>query len=324
MPNDYNYNYDAKKYASYGFAFFLGLAVMGLFMSQYYYAPATYEYNAAAMEPAAGDAGANSTVIAVVNGQKLTMSDYNKYLKTMPEQVAQAPMDQVFPMVQDQLVVGQIISGKATGMENDPEVQDRLANLKDNVIRATWLERAVSAKVTDAAMQAEYNKFTKEFKPAEELNAQHILVDSADKGKEVIEKMNKGAKFEAMVAEYSKDKGAKNDGDLGYFKQGDMVKEFSDAAFAMKKGEMSKEPVKTQFGYHVIRVNDRRMSQAASFEEMKPQIKAKLQREALETVIADLRTGAQIELFDAKGEPAKKSAMNEMKDPAMAEPAAGE
>ncbi len=268
----------------------------------------TAEREAAMITPSAGDANTDKTVIARVNGATITMQDYNDYLKTVPEQVAAAPMEQVFPMVQDQLVVGSIISSKATNLDNDPEVQKRLGLLKENVIRATWLERAVNAKVTDAAMQQEYDKFAKGFKPAEEISAQHILVDTPEKAKDVIAKLNAGAKFEDMVKEYSKDKGAKNDGQLGYFKQGDMVKEFADAAFAMKKDETSQKPVKTQFGYHVIRVNDRRMSQAPTFEQLKPQIQAQLQRQALETVIADLRQDAKIELFDAKGQPVQTAA----------------
>jgi peptidyl-prolyl cis-trans isomerase C len=104
-----------------------------------------------------------------------------------------------------------------------------------------------------------------------------------------------------LVKEFSKDKGAGGTGELGYFKEGDMVKEFAAAAFGMKKGEISKTPTKTQFGFHVIKINDRRMTKAPTFDELKPQLKAKVQRETLDTVIGDLRKGANIELFDDKG-----------------------
>lgn len=303
-------------------AFALGVSVSALMSGTK--TPASYN-NIAAVEPASGDENlAANTVIADVNGTKLTMKDYNDYLRTMPEQVQAAPMDQVFGMVQDQLVVGTIISNRASGMESDPEVQKRMATLQQNVIRAAWLEREVKSKVTESAAKKEYDEYAKNFEPAEEMNAQHILVDSEAKAKDIIAKLQGGAKFEDMVKEYSKDKGAKNDGDLGYFKQTDMVKEFADVAYQMKKGETSKSPVKTQFGYHVIRVNDRRLSQVPTFEQMKPQIESKLQREALETVINDLRKSAKIELFDAKGEPVKTAAKEMAKEPSQAEPAAGE
>jgi peptidyl-prolyl cis-trans isomerase C len=264
------------------------------------------------IQPTAGDASAKTAdgpVIATVNGTKITLDQLKAYMKSMPPQVSGAQLDQVFPMIQDQMVVGEIIGEKAKAQDlaNDPEVQQRLALVRDNVIRATYLERAVDKRVDDAAQRKEYDAFVKDFKPAEELNAQHILVDDESKAKDIIKKLAGGAKFEDLVKEFSKDKGAEGTGDLGYFKAGDMVKEFSDAAFALKKGDVSKTPVKTQFGYHVIKMNDRRMSSAPTFEQMQPQIKAKLQRESLDTVINELRAAAKIELFDMNGKPAVKA-----------------
>lgn len=264
------------------------------------------------IQPTAGDAGGKTSenpVIAKVNGTEITLNQLKDYTKSMPPQIAGAPLDQVFGMVQDQMVVGEIIGAKAKAenLGDDAEVKQRLALMKDNVIRATYLERLVEKRAGDAAQRKEYDAFVKDFKPAEELNAQHILVDDEAKAKDIIKKLSDGAKFEDLVKEFSKDKGAGGTGDLGYFKAGDMVKEFSDAAFALKKGDVSKTPVKTQFGYHVIKINDRRMSTAPTFEQMQPQIKNKIQREALETVINELRASAKVELFDMSGKPAPKA-----------------
>ncbi len=278
------------------------------------------------IEPTAGEpamAKSDSTpVVAKVNGKDVTLGQLEEYRKTMPEQVSKAPMDQVFGLVQEQVVMGNVISEKAAAanFDQDPEVQQRLAVMRDNVIRATYLEREVNKLVSDAAVKAEYDMYVKNFQPAEEMNAQHILVDQETSAKDIIKKLDSGAKFEDLVKEFSKDKGAAGDGSLGYFKAGDMVKEFSDAAFQLKKGTYSKAPVKTQFGYHVVKVNDRRMASAPSFATMEPQLKAKLQRDSFQTLLADMKKGAQIEMFDIKGNkiPEPKQAAADTAEPTPA------
>lgn len=257
-----------------------------------------------AAEPAAATTAANP-VIAKVDGKDITLNDAKAYIKTLPEQVQAAPFEQVFPMVQEQMVIGQIISAKAAkeNFENDPEVQTRLAALKDNVIRGSYVEREMKKRLTDDVLKKEYNTMIKDFKAEDEVHAQHVLVADEAKAKEVIAKLDKGAKFADLVKEYSTDKGAGVDGDLGFFKKGDMVKEFSDAAFAMKKGQHSKVPVKSAFGYHVINVLDTRKSKAPTFEELKPQIAQKMQQTMVQTLLKEYRDSAKVEVFTETGAP---------------------
>lgn len=247
----------------------------------------------------------DDTVVARYNGKELKVSDVKAFLAALPASAGQPPLEQVFPMVRDQMVTGMIISERAAkeGFEQTPEVQARINMIKDNVVRSMYLQRDVDKKLDDAALKGEYNKFLKVFKPENEVSAQHILVDSEAKAKEVIAKLAKNAKFEDLVKEYSKDKGAKADGDLGYFKKGDMVKEFSDAAFAMKKGDVSKAPIKTSFGYHVIKVNDTRQTKAPEFAELKDQIKQAMQSKMVEDTIKSYHEGAKVEVFGLDGKP---------------------
>ena len=135
--------------------------------------------------------------------------------------------------------------------------------------------------------------------PAEdEVDARHILVDSEDKAKEVVEKINKGDDFAKLAVEYSSDPGSKADGGkLGYFSKGQMVKEFEDAAFALKKGEVS-QPVKSKFGWHVIKIEDRRTKQPPAFDEVKGQIVNSLVQQKGQQVAQDLRGKATIEYLD--------------------------
>lgn len=248
---------------------------------------------------------ADNPVIAKVNGQEIHLSAVKDYLKVLPKEASTMPLEQVFPMIQEQIVMGRLISDhlETEKFAEEPDVKARLDLMTQNALRGFYMEKLVEAKVTDKAIKKEYDKFAKDFKPQEELRAQHILVEDEAKAKEVIAKLDKGEKFEDLVKQYSKDKGAKEDGDLGYFKTGEMVKEFSDAAFAMKKGKYSTEPVKTAFGYHVIKLLDRRQTQPPAFDQVKDSIRTKLQQEALQEILKSYRDAAKIELFDAKGNP---------------------
>src|SRR5262249_9671297 len=148
----------------------------------------------------------------------------------------------------------------------------------------------------DDMLKARYQDFLKKNPPEPEVHARHILVQSEDEAKAVIKELEAGKPFEQVAAERSKGSSGQNGGGLGYFTEKDMVPEFAQAAFAMKPGEFSKTPVKTQFGWHVIKVEDRRDRQPPSFEEAKPQLENDLQQELVQALVQDLRKGAKIEM----------------------------
>lgn len=137
----------------------------------------------------------------------------------------------------------------------------------------------------------------------EEVKARHILVDTEDKAKEVITKLQAGAKFEDLVEEYSSGVTKDTKGELGYFAKGEMVPEFADAAFALAKGQYTKQPVKTQFGYHVIESQDRRKREAPSFDEVKPQLESVVRQRQLVELLTTWQNAAQVEKFDINGKP---------------------
>ena len=149
--------------------------------------------------------------------------------------------------------------------------------------------------------------------PEEEVHARHILVATEAEAKDLLAELKKGTPIEKLAKDKSTDKASGAEGgDLGWFKRTDMVKEFSDAAFALKKGELSETPVKTQFGYHIIKVEDRRQAPPPAFEEMAEQIREDLARETVTAFIDQLRSGAKIEKFNIDGT---------KPDPAAAKPA---
>ena len=152
-----------------------------------------------------------------------------------------------------------------------------------------------SHPVSESDTKAAYEKFKTELGD-KEYNARHILVASEAEAKDVIAQLNKGGDFSKIAKEKSTDKGSgANGGDLGWFKKSDMVKEFADAAFNLKKGELSEVPVKSQFGYHIIRVDDVREAQLPKLDEVKPQITQQLTQAKLGKFQEDLRAKAKVQ-----------------------------
>jgi parvulin-like peptidyl-prolyl isomerase len=180
------------------------------------------------------------------------------------------------------------IDAKNSGIESSKEFQEKFASMKEQILQQKVIEDYLKKTVTDSMIDAEYNKLVDSLKDKEEIKASHILVDSEEKAKEAKKKLSKGSKFEDVVKEFSKDESTKASGGvLGYFREGQMVPEFEKKAFSMKVGEIS-DPVKTQFGWHVIKVEDKRKVKAPSKEEAKQEVVSKLNRDALEKFFDDL------------------------------------
>ena len=212
------------------------------------------------------------------------------------------------PNLQEALVRGYINvqllnqEAKNLGIETAKEFQEKLNNVKTQLLQQELIERQVKAVVTDAMIDAEYKKLVESLKGQEEIKVSHILVDSEEKAKEIKKKLSKGAKFSALVKEFSSDEGSKaNNGEIGYIIKGQLVPEFEAKAFSMKVKEIS-DPVKTQFGWHIIQVLDKRPAQVPTAETEKPNITSRLSREAVEKYFADLASKAEIKLNLPKSE----------------------
>ncbi len=252
-------------------------------------------------------------VVATVNGKEIHRGDVLEFIKQQPDNVREMPTSNIFPLAQEQMVLNQIVTEKAdkAGIPDDKEVQDLVAQAKAQIARNVFLERQVKAQMTDKRLRDSYKKAVAAMKDVEEVKARHILVDSEEKAKEIIVQLDKKEPFEKLVKENSKDpSAAQNGGDLGYFAKGEMVPEFSDAAFALKKGQYTKTPVKTQFGWHVIEVEDRRKRAAPKFEDVKPQVEAQVRQEIVTGLIKQWQKESKIETFDINGDPVKETKSN--------------
>ncbi len=245
-------------------------------------------------------------VVAKVDGKDITRVDVFRFIKMMPANVQQLPPQAIYPMALDQVVNTRLVQNKAeeAGLDNDPEVQQQLAMAKQQIIRSVYVQRAVDKEISDSDLKKKYDEAVGNTPDVQELKAAHILVDTEAKARDIIAKLKDGADFAKLAAENSGDPGNKDKGgDLGWFSKQDMVPEFADAAFKIGKGKVSETPIKTQFGYHVVKVEDTRKRPKPSFEELKPMLQTEVRREKLEAMLDNWKSAAKIERFDINGNP---------------------
>lgn len=246
-------------------------------------------------------------VVAVVNGSDVHLSDVVEFQRNLPPQVAQAP----FQAILEVLINNRLITDAARkeGLQRDPEVKREVKLAEEGAMRRAWLNKKVRSEITDASMKAQYDQLVSHFKPEDEVRARHILVSTEDEAKSVIADLKSGANFEDLAKAKSKDpSAAKNGGDLGFFTKSEMVPAFADAAFALQPGEVSPEPVKTQFGYHVIKVEERRKTTPPTFEQAKPVLREQMSEKIAQQMVGELRAKARIKTFNPDGSPAAAAA----------------
>ncbi|MDY0884013.1 peptidylprolyl isomerase [Dongia soli] len=245
------------------------------------------------------------TVVAKINGQDITRQDVIDSAESLPPQL-KANIDQLFPQLTDRLIGLRLLAdqGRSEKLQDDPEVKAIMARLEDEAIRQVLITRLLKEKVTDEAIKARYEQNLKDHPPQDEVKASHILVKTEAEASKIIAQLKKGGDFAKIAKEKSIDKGsAVNGGELGFFTQDAMVKEFGDAAFAMKPGEISQKPVQSQFGWHVIKVEDRRKQTPPALDAERDQIRQLLSEEAVQQQVADLRAKAKVEVFNPDGTP---------------------
>ncbi|HCE08647.1 MAG TPA: peptidylprolyl isomerase [Oxalobacteraceae bacterium] len=234
--------------------------------------------------------------LAVVNGKPVPSSRADVMIKQMAAQ-GQQDTPQLRNMVKEELINREILIQEADklGLGALPDVKNQVEIARQAiVIRALVADFVKKHPISDAEIKAEYDKF-KAQAGDKEYHARHILVEKEDDAKAIIAKLKAGAKFEDL-AKQSKDPGsAANGGDLDWATPASFVKPFSDAMVALKKGEFSQTPVKTQYGYHVLKLEDTRPAKIPTLEEVKPKIEESLQQKKLQEYQQALRSKAKIQ-----------------------------
>ncbi len=249
-------------------------------------------------------AAPDDPVVARVDGEEIRQSDVMAMARTLPAQY-QAQLTQIYPLLVQRLVDFKLAgkAGRAAGLAEDAAVRARVIEAEERAIREAYIEREVLARITDDALQAKYEDFAANNPPEAEHHARHILITSEEAAREVIAKLDQGADFAELAKESSTGPSGVRGGDLGYFTADQMVPEFTAAAVKLEPGQHSKDPVQTQFGWHVIKVEDRRAAEPPGFEEVEQRLREEMTREAVEAVFNDLRAGAAIEILPERPEP---------------------
>ncbi|MFY8093292.1 MAG: peptidylprolyl isomerase [Niveispirillum sp.] len=261
---------------------------------------------APAAKPAAGGSAlADDPVVARANGKEFKRSDVIALLQQLDPQVQQMPLQMIYPQLLDQLIQAQLVTeaGYKAKLQDSAEVKKRLKLAEEQFVQQIWLKGEIDKKLTQDKLKAAYDKWIKENPPQDEVRASHILVKTKEEADTIIKQLKGGADFAKLAAEKGTDGTKDQGGDLGYFVKDQMVKPFSDAAFAMKVGDISQTPVQTDFGFHVIKLADKRKQTPPTFDQATPQLRQMVAQEIAEELVKGLEKTAKVEKFNIDGSP---------------------
>lgn len=243
---------------------------------------------------------AQSAVVAKVNGKTITEADLKLADAEIGGDLGSLPDATKRRVLVEYLIEHSLFADAAEDQKltQGPAYDERMQYWRRRALRDTFFDVKVRDSVTDAEAKKFYDAQVAQLKPQEEVRARHILVESKDKAVEIFEKIAHGAEFAQMAKEFSKDPGTKDEGgDLGFFARGQMVPQFEEAAFKLKAGDVS-QPIETQFGWHLIRVDERRERKPPAFDEVKERIVLSMVHRKAQEVATDLRNKAKVEYVD--------------------------
>lgn len=247
-------------------------------------------------------AAAQKDVVANVNNEVITMKDVDERISKLPPYYQNMVKDRKEELVED-MILEKILYEEAVkrGVQNDKEVKEMLEEAQRKIIISKFIKDEVEekTKVQDKEVEEYYNAHKDEFSVPERWKASHILVKTEEEAAAVLDELSKGAAFDELAKTKSQDASAKNGGDLGYFTKGQMVPEFEEAVMKLEVGQIS-PAVKSQFGYHIIKLTDKKPAQIQELKDASAKIKNELlmkkKREAFDKLVADLRAKAKIKI----------------------------
>lgn len=278
----------------------LGLAASLIALSAL---PLAAQESAPAAQPAAPAAAPvdPAKVVATINGQDVTEADITLAESDLGQQFGRLPPEQRRAAALSSIIEIRLMAAKATaeGLDKDPDFQRQMAFLTQRALHGELVDKEVAGKITDDEIRARYDKEIAAQPPVNEVHARHILVKTKEEAEAIIKKLEGGEDFQKLANENTTDPSGKtNGGDLGYFGPGQMVPEFEKAALALEVGKYTTVPVQTQFGWHIIKVEDKRAQQPPAFEQVKEQVKSLVIREKYIELVKSIREAAKVDIAD--------------------------
>ena len=236
---------------------------------------------------------------AVVNGEKITVEEIKNVYKNAPQINERESWNEFYDKALNVWVSSKLVQQEAnkSNVRKSAEYKEQMEALGNDVASKLYLKEELDKRISENDLKNLYNQYKSRFESEKEIRARHILVEDEATAKDIIARVKKGEKFNDLAAKYSKEQRV----DLGYFTKRMMVPEFGDAVFAMKKGQLSQTPIKSQFGYHIVLVDDVRDSKPLSYKEAEPQLKGVLAQEAARNLMADMNRNAKIEKYSLDG-----------------------
>ena len=242
-------------------------------------------------------------VLARVEGHEIRWSDVVALAQELPPEY-RSQIEVIFPALLDRLIDMRLVvqAGRDAGLARDEKISRVVTLFEDRAISETFIQRHMAERITTAMLRARYDAYVEQLSRGAQVRARHVLLDSETEAWEVIRLLQSGADFATLARRRSVGPTAELGGDLDYFTRDGMVPEFTDAAFKLKVDEYSQSPVRTAFGWHVIKVEDRRARDAPSFFKMRDQLREEIGRAIMDDLLRGLRAKADIEVFPEGGE----------------------
>ncbi len=241
-------------------------------------------------------------IVATVDNHIITAQDVLNATNRLPKKIKEKPLSEIYPKIVNELINQHLITKQAykDKLDRQEEVVDILKKNKDQIIAQYWLNNFLVNKTSEEKIKNFYKKYLENFKTFKEFNASHILVNEEDEAFQIIKKLGNKSKFSKLAKSYSVGPSKEKGGNLGWFRSGQMVKEFEEAVLKLKKGTITKKPVKTRFGYHIIMLNDIRNSRPKKINDIKQNIVERIKQNSLSNLEKKLRKNKSIKIFDFK------------------------
>ncbi len=265
---------------------------------------------AASAASAATSPAPKDPVVATVSGKPIHLSAVAKAAQSLPPQLQQAPPQEIYPVLLNRLIDERalLVEARKADLAKQPDVAQAMKDAANQALEGAYLRQEVKPQINEAAAQAYYQSHYVSKPQPEEVKARQILVKTKAEADKIIDQLNKGAKFSQLAEQDSIDPGAKNGGELGWFTKDEMVKPFADAAFALKKGEYTKTPVQSQFGWHIIKQQDKRQKPVPTYDDVKDTIHQKVANQAITNALTKARSAVKVKIYNADGSPVKAGA----------------